>query len=204
VGKYQGWLKSDHNNGYLKWRPTYVQNSISMSHSYNEKCFTQLLYSKSKHILHVQELFPKIVPFMRYCGKMWERGAGHRRQYNMAHALFILENKGHTHTHTHTQTQNMYYLLFFHGNNGRANAPECNVVRTLPVLFIQCPSVLENFKEWRKKTEQQLGVKYQFPRILRRTGCEDSAVFGDQTMKAAGSPSHWNHHPEPQTTLVWN
>jgi len=59
------------------------------------------------HILYVQYLFPKIVSFIRYCGKIWESGAGHRRQYNTAHALFILENKGHTHTHTHTHTQNM-------------------------------------------------------------------------------------------------
>ena len=35
----------------------------------------------------------------------------------------------------HTQT-NMQYLLLFHSNNGFANAPQCYVMRTLPVLFI--------------------------------------------------------------------
>jgi len=105
-----------------------------------------------------------------------------------------------THTHTHSE----YVILkFFHGNNGSANATECNV-RTLPSLFIQRPSLLESFKEWRKKTQQQLGVKCQFPRILRRTGCEDLAVFGDQTMTAAVPLSHWKPQPEPQTTLVWH
>ena len=28
------------------------------------------------------------------------------------------------------------YLLFFHGNNGYANAPHSYVMRTLPVLFV--------------------------------------------------------------------
>ena len=30
----------------------------------------------------------------------------------------------------------MKYLLLFHGNNGYANAPECYVIRTLPVLWV--------------------------------------------------------------------
>jgi hypothetical protein len=30
----------------------------------------------------------------------------------------------------------MYYLLFSQGNNGYANAPQCYVIGTLPVLFI--------------------------------------------------------------------
>ena len=75
---------------------------------------------------------------MRYCGKIRESGAGHR-QYNTAHALFILDNKGHTHSE--------YAIKFFHGDNGCANAAECSVVSTLPISFTQCPSLLENFKE---------------------------------------------------------
>jgi len=27
------------------------------------------------------------------------------------------------------------FLLLFHGHNGYANAPECYIIRTLPVLF---------------------------------------------------------------------
>jgi len=29
----------------------------------------------------------------------------------------------------------MFYLLLFHGNNGYVNAPECCIMRILPVLF---------------------------------------------------------------------
>jgi hypothetical protein len=32
-------------------------------------------------------------------------------------------------------TQDMEYLLLFHCNNGWTNAPECFVIRTLPVLL---------------------------------------------------------------------
>jgi len=72
---------------------------------------------------------------------IWESAAGHRRQYNTAHALFILDNKGHTHIHSE-------YVIhkFFHGNNGCANATECNV-RTLPILITERPSLPENFTE---------------------------------------------------------
>ena len=31
--------------------------------------------------------------------------------------------------------QNVYYLLLFHCNCGCTNAPQCYVIRTLPVLF---------------------------------------------------------------------
>jgi hypothetical protein len=43
------------------------------------------------HILCSLRLVPKIVPFMRYCGKILSSGAGHRRQYNMAHAHCMLD-----------------------------------------------------------------------------------------------------------------
>jgi len=36
---------------------------------------------------------------------------------------------------THTHPHNMQYLLLFHCNNGYKNAPQCYVIRTLPVLF---------------------------------------------------------------------
>jgi hypothetical protein len=34
-----------------------------------------------------------------------------------------------------THTQDMYYLLLFHCKNVCTNAPQCYVIRTLPVLF---------------------------------------------------------------------
>jgi hypothetical protein len=36
---------------------------------------------------------------------------------------------------TDTHTQNMQYLLLSHGKSGYANAPQCYVTRSLPVLL---------------------------------------------------------------------
>jgi hypothetical protein len=70
------------------------------------------------------------------------------------------------------------------------------------VQFLSCSySVRVYWKtsrnEARKKTQQQLAVKCQFPRLLRRTLCEDSAGFVDQTMQASVSP-------QPLTTQFGN
>jgi len=37
-------------------------------------------------------LYWKLMPFMRQCGKIWKSQTGHRYQYNMVHALCILDN----------------------------------------------------------------------------------------------------------------
>jgi hypothetical protein len=42
-------------------------------------------------------------------------------------------NKG---KNTCIHIQNISYLLPFHGSNGYANAPQCYVILTLPVLFL--------------------------------------------------------------------
>jgi hypothetical protein len=55
--------------------------------------------------------------------------AGHRLQYS-ACAL----HAGYLRLQTHTQ--NMSYLLLFHCNNGWTNGPQCYVIRTMVVLFI--------------------------------------------------------------------
>ena len=53
--------------------------NISLSASQNKKYFRQKSYKKIKtHILCSVTLFPKIVPFMRKCGKIWKGQAGHR------------------------------------------------------------------------------------------------------------------------------
>ena len=44
--------------------------------------------------------FPKIVPFLRQCGKIWWSRRGHKWQYNSAHALGLLDNQGYRHTHS--------------------------------------------------------------------------------------------------------
>jgi hypothetical protein len=63
VNKTQVTLKPDKNNGYFTWRPTYLYDNISLISSWNEKCFRQKLYRKSKHIL-CSIFFLKIVPFI--------------------------------------------------------------------------------------------------------------------------------------------
>jgi len=47
-------LKSDKSNRYFMWRPMYVYDDISLSSSWNEKCFRQKLWRKSKHTFYVQ------------------------------------------------------------------------------------------------------------------------------------------------------
>jgi hypothetical protein len=49
--------KSDKNNGCLKRRRKYIYGNISPNSPYNDKCFRQKLYRKSKHIFYVQQLF---------------------------------------------------------------------------------------------------------------------------------------------------
>jgi hypothetical protein len=46
--------------------------------------------SQEAHFMF-NNFFPKIVPFMRQCGKIWYSQTGHRWQYNMAHALCMLD-----------------------------------------------------------------------------------------------------------------
>ena len=46
-------LKYYKNNGYFTWRPIYIFGRISLISSYNDKCFRQNLYRKSKHPFYV-------------------------------------------------------------------------------------------------------------------------------------------------------
>jgi len=47
-------VKSDDNNGYFTWRPLYIWYDISPILSYNDKCFRQKFWRKSKHTFCVQ------------------------------------------------------------------------------------------------------------------------------------------------------
>jgi len=52
------------------------------------------------------------------------------------------------HTHTQTHTQNIKYVLLFQGKNGYANAPQCYVMRSLPLLLYVSPyNVLQDQTE---------------------------------------------------------
>jgi hypothetical protein len=57
--------------------------------------------------------------------------AGQATDETMAHAHCMLDTQGYK-----THTQNMKYLLLLHCNNGCTNAPQCHVIRALPVLFL--------------------------------------------------------------------
>jgi hypothetical protein len=58
----------------------------------------------------------------------------------MTHTRCMLDKLGykhaHAHAHKHARTDKYVILIAFRGNNGFANAPQCCVIRTLPVLFV--------------------------------------------------------------------
>jgi hypothetical protein len=58
-------------------------------------------FCKQNHNTHFSSIsyLTKIVPFMRQCGKIWYSTAGHRCQYNKAHAHYMTDNEGYSHTH---------------------------------------------------------------------------------------------------------
>ena len=69
IEKIQVTLKSDKNNRHITWRPIYIFDHISLIYSYNEKCFRQTLYKKSKHTFCVQWLF---FENLAVCEIMWK------------------------------------------------------------------------------------------------------------------------------------
>jgi hypothetical protein len=62
VEKIQVPLKSDKNHRHVPRRPVHIYSNNSLS-SYNEKCFEQKLWRKSKHNFMFNNFFPKIVAF---------------------------------------------------------------------------------------------------------------------------------------------
>jgi hypothetical protein len=52
--------------------------SITLSSLYSEECFRQKLVEKVKtYIFYSIFFFPKIMAFMRYCGKIWYTRSRH-------------------------------------------------------------------------------------------------------------------------------
>jgi hypothetical protein len=70
---------------------------------------------------------------MWQCRKIWYSRTGHRLQYNKAHALFMLENKGYRHVH---RLCNMYLLLFY-GKVITRTRLHGNVARILTALLMK-------------------------------------------------------------------
>ena len=52
------------------------------------------------------------------------------------------------HARTRTHNTNMWYLLLFHSNNGYVNAPQCYVIRTLPVLLRSVFASTSSSSKW--------------------------------------------------------
>ena len=100
--------------------------------------------------------FSKIVPFVRQCRKMWwsqklcklQYGgalhAGLVRQYTRKHTPAPVHPhtytqaciRTHTRAHIHTQKYVTLVVFFFHDDDCFVNAPQCYVIRTLPVLLM--------------------------------------------------------------------
>jgi len=47
--------------------------------------------NQNTHFIFIK-VFPKVVQFMRHCGKIWYSRRDHRWQYNAAHGLGVLDN----------------------------------------------------------------------------------------------------------------
>jgi hypothetical protein len=75
----------------------------------------------NKHFISNDFYFPKIVSFIRQCGKTWYSQTEHRWQTitrrNVANCM--RNNQG------NNTGNNISYLLLLHCNNGYANAPQC-------------------------------------------------------------------------------
>jgi hypothetical protein len=70
------------------------------------------------------------------------------------------------HARSDTQT-NIKYLLFFHGNS-YANAPQCYIIRTLPILFLFTTTYMYAFIKLRLKTASVVSL-FQISRASSRT-----------------------------------
>ena len=77
-------LKSNNDNGFFAWRPVYIYYCISLSSSYNEKCFRQICReNRNTHFMFNNSPPPKKkAPFTRQCGEI-----GTARQANEKNTL---------------------------------------------------------------------------------------------------------------------
>ena len=83
--------------------------------------------------------FPKIVPFMRQCRKMWWSQRGHKWRHNIVQKRCMLEKGGKT--RVHARTHNKYVIFIAFTRQLFANAPQCNVIFILSALLQQRQSV---------------------------------------------------------------
>jgi hypothetical protein len=93
-------LKSDMNNRYFTWRRIYIYDNLAEVFLKWEMLQTKVVGEIKTHCVFSN--FPKIVSFVRQCGKMWRKQRGHRWQYNTAHAPCMSDDEG-TNADTHTR-----------------------------------------------------------------------------------------------------
>ena len=121
-----------------KWRVLYVHTNIHflsyLAQFLSEwKMFRIRFVEKIEtHILFSITSFRKSYRLWDNCEKILLNGTSHRWQYG-ACALRAGYLRLQTHTH------NISYLLLIHCNNGCMKAPQCYVIRTLPVLLYVFP-----------------------------------------------------------------
>ena len=70
VEKIQVSLKSDQNNGYFKWRPMYIYDSILLNLSGNKKFFGKSC-RENQNTFYVYSFCFEKMPFVGQCGKIW-------------------------------------------------------------------------------------------------------------------------------------
>jgi hypothetical protein len=97
-------LKSDKNNGYFTWR-LFIFMTISRWLLRRIRNVSSKSCRKNQNTHFVfSNFFPKVVPFMRQCGKIWWSQRGHKWRHNVAHTRYMLEKQGYTPTHQGTCT----------------------------------------------------------------------------------------------------
>jgi len=96
--KIQVSLKSDENKGYFIWRPIYIFFVIPRSFLLIMKNISKIVEKIETHFMLNNFFFPpKIMPFMRWCGKILYR-VGQATDDNMAHAHCMLDAYGYKYT----------------------------------------------------------------------------------------------------------
>ena len=120
VKKIQVSLKSGKNNGYFTWKPLHFLSYLSQKKSCRENQHTHFMFSN---------FFLKYRAVCDIMGKIWLSQTCHRWQYGVC-----ILHAGYLRLQTHTL--GICSTNCSHCNSGCTNAPQCYVIRTLPVLFL--------------------------------------------------------------------
>jgi len=142
---------------------------------------------KIKTYFVLKNVFPKIVQFMRRCGKICYSLTGHRWQYETVHATYTKGKEGYIHTLTLTLTLTMCNNYSFRSNNGCTNGPQCHIHTYIVIL-------LYNY-------EIKVKVKWSRyrPGVAQRVGRGIALLFHDR-----GTRRGWvvSSTPRPQFTAM--